>query len=112
MVTGTKDYKASRAIRPYLSGGNALSRRAETKQQSSAKPTGSYLLRTVPHDEGFHFFTDLGKYTGLTATNTVEFAEQLQKIPIQSVIFHFERHDFQTWLREIIGDEELAEKIE
>jgi alpha-amylase len=66
----------------------------------------------VPYEKGFHFFTELGKYTGITATSIVEFAEKLQKIPIKSVTFHFHRQDFQTWLKNTIGDEELAKRID
>jgi hypothetical protein len=66
----------------------------------------------VPYENGFHFFTELGKYTGITATSTVEFAEKLQIVPIQSVTFHFQRQDFQKWFRNTVGDEELAKRID
>ena len=42
----------------------------------------------------------------------VEFAEKLQIMPIQSVAFHFQRQDFQKWLKNTIGDEELAKRID
>ncbi len=66
----------------------------------------------MPFENGFHFFTELGNYTGITAVGTVEFAEKLQKIPVQSVVFHFQRQDFRKWLRNTIGDEELANKFD
>jgi hypothetical protein len=66
----------------------------------------------VPFENGFHFFTEHGKYTGITATSTVEFAEKLQIIPIESVMFHFQRRDFQKWLSDTIVDEELARRID
>jgi hypothetical protein len=70
------------------------------------------LLATVPYEKGFHFFTGLGKYTGVTANGMVEFAQKLQIIPIQSVTFHFQRQDFQKWARNVVGDEELAKRID
>jgi menaquinone-dependent protoporphyrinogen IX oxidase len=70
------------------------------------------LLKTVPFENDFQFFTELGKNTGITAGSTVEFAEKLQIIPIQSVTFHFQRQDFQRWFRNVIGDEELAKRID
>ena len=70
------------------------------------------LLNTVPLENGFQFFTELGKNTGITASSTVEFAEKLQIIPIQSVTFHFQRQDFQKWFINTIGDEELAKRID
>jgi alpha-amylase len=66
----------------------------------------------LPFENGFHFFTELGKYTGITACSTVEFAEKLEIIPIESVMFHFQRQDFQKWLRNTIGDEEIAKRID
>ena len=85
---------------------------AGTSKQSPAKPKGPNLLNTVPYEKGFHFFTEHGKYTGITACGTVEFAEKLEIIPIESVMFHFQRQDFQKWLRNTIGDEELAKRID
>ena len=70
------------------------------------------LLKTVPFEDGFQFFTELEKNTGITASSTVEFAEKLQIIPIQSVTFHFQRQDFQRWFKNNIGDEELAKRID
>jgi len=70
------------------------------------------LLKSFPFDDGFHFFVELGKYTGITASSTVEFAEKIQIIPIQSVTFHFRRQDFQKWFKNTISDEELAKRID
>ena len=70
------------------------------------------LLKTVPSEYSFQFFTELEKNTGITASNTVEFAEKLQIIPIQSVTFHFQRQDFQRWFKITIGDEELSKRID
>jgi len=89
-----------------------LSKTAITKKQTAEKPKNLKLLNTVPFESGFHFYTELGKYTGITACGTVEFAEKLQIVPIQSVTFHFQRQDFQKWFKNTIGDEELATRID
>jgi hypothetical protein len=39
------------------------------------------------------------------------FLKDLGRIDVQSIRFHFERCDFQKWLRTTIGDEELAQRI-
>ena len=70
------------------------------------------LLNTVPLEYGFQFFTERGKNTGVTATSMVEFAEKLQIVPIQSVMFHFQLQDFQKWFKNTVGDEELAKRID
>jgi hypothetical protein len=89
-----------------------LSKKAKTKKQTIEKPKKLNLLRNVPFDNGFHFFTEHSKYTGITAISTAEFAEKIQVVPIQSITFHFQRQDFQKWLKNTIGDEKLAKRID
>ena len=78
---------------------------------TDVKPTNAKPLRTVPFENGFHFYTDIGKYTGITATSLSEFALKLQVIPEESVIFHFQRKDFQNWIKYTIKDAALAHRI-
>jgi hypothetical protein len=75
------------------------------------KPTILKPLRTVPFESGFHFYTAIGKNTGITATNLSEFATKLQTIPIESIKFHFQRKDFQNWIKYTLKDAALAERI-
>lgn len=66
----------------YISGcANILSKTATAKKHPIEKQKNLNLLNTVTFENGFHFFTELGKFTGITATSTVEFAEKLQTIP-------------------------------
>jgi hypothetical protein len=88
-----------------------MSRKVQVKQQSNAKPTRKKPLATVSFENGFHFYTGIGNYTGITATNLNEFAAKLQTVPIESVTFHFERKDFQQWIKDTIKDAELAEQM-
>ena len=69
------------------------------------------ILSTVPHDKGFHFFTDLGQNTGETATSLETFAQKLEIVSADSVKFHFQRKDFQNWIQTTVGDGVLAERI-
>ena len=80
-------------------------------KSSNVNPTNRKPLRTVPFENGFHFYTDIGKYTGITATSLSEFALKLQIIPKESVVFHFRRHDFQNWIKYTIKDAALAQRI-
>ena len=89
-----------------------MSKTTITKKQPIEKQKNLNLLNTVKFENGFHFFTERGKFTGITATSTVEFAEKLQTIPVQSVTFHFQHQDFQKWLKNTIGDEELVKRID
>jgi Family of unknown function (DUF5752) len=89
-----------------------LSKITAVKTQTTEKPKNPNLLNTVPFENSFHFYTEQGKFTGITANGTAEFVEKLQTVPIQSVTFHFQRQDFQKWLKGTIGDEELAKRID
>jgi hypothetical protein len=88
-----------------------MSRKNQVKNQSILKPTVVKPLRTVPFESGFHFYTAIGNYTGITATNLSEFAATLKTIPTESITFHFQRKDFQKWIQYTIKDAALAERI-
>lgn len=89
-----------------------MSKTTEAKRQPVRKNRGQEFLSNVSYEKGFHFYTEMGKYTGITATSLDEFAGKLQTVPVESVSFHFQRNDFQKWLRNIIGDGELASRID
>jgi len=69
-------------------------------------------LRILSHGKGFHFYTAVGDYCGVTVHSLEEFADAIQYVCSESILFHFERGDFQNWIRDVIGDDELAQKIE
>ena len=71
----------------------------------------SIILRTVPIPEAFLFFTDVGQYTGELASSLTDFIEKLKKIQLESIKFHFERGDFERWIKETLGDKYLANRI-
>jgi hypothetical protein len=70
------------------------------------------ILRQVPYAQGFHFFMPDGHYTGETAMSLCSFLRDMGSIDEQSIKFHFDRGDFQKWLRTTVGDEELALTID
>ncbi len=88
-----------------------MSRKVQVKKQLIARPTIVEPLTTVSFKDGFHFYTAMGNYTGITATNLSEFAAKLQIIPVESLTFHFQRKDFQKWIKDTIKDAELAEQL-
>ena len=69
------------------------------------------ILRTVPYEKGFHFYTASGSYTGETATSLDAFERKIRVVPAQSVSFHMQRADFQKWIEDTLGDTELAKRI-
>lgn len=98
---------------PLLKAGLSMSKITDAaKSQASKKTKAKELLNAVPYEKGFHFFTEYGKYTGITATSIAEFGEKLLTIPVESITFHFKRGDFQNWFRNVISDEELAKRFD
>jgi hypothetical protein len=70
------------------------------------------ILKTVPYEKGFHFYTASGCYTGETATSFDAFERKIQVVPEASVTFHLQRGDFQKWITDTLGDTELAKRID
>jgi hypothetical protein len=81
-------------------------------QKSYSVETAQKILRQVPYNQGFHFFMPDGHYSGETAMSLCSFLRDLGSVDVQSIKFHFDRGDFQKWLRYTIGDEELARIID
>lgn len=71
----------------------------------------SKILREVPQNYAFYFFTDDGQYIGMYATSLVCFCNKLKTIDSKSIDFHFKRGDFEKWIRITIGDATLANKV-
>jgi hypothetical protein len=90
---------------------STMSGKVQVKKQLIPKPASAKPLARVPFENGFHFYIANGNYTGITATNLNEFAAKLQIIPNESITFHFQRKDFENWIRYTIKDEALAERI-
>ncbi len=73
--------------------------------------TAQKILRPLSYIEGFHFFLPNGMYTGETAISLFTFSKEIESIDPESVRYHFQRNDFQNWIKSTLGDEELAERI-
>ena len=84
---------------------------ADSKEQNISESKIRKILCAVPHDRGFNFFTDLDRNTGETANNLETFGQKLEIINGDSVMFHFQRNDFQNWIKTTVGDDVLAERI-
>jgi tRNA(His) 5'-end guanylyltransferase len=85
--------------------------KAIVKKQLIKKPTNIKPITSVSLENGFHFCTNVGNYTGISATNLSEFDSKLKIIPAESIKFHFQRKDFEKWIRDTFKDAALAERI-
>jgi len=94
------------------------SRKKKNKETSvrnvNAKPSQSEvekILRTVPHNEAFYFYEEVGKPVGYIATSLVDFRDKINTVRWSSLVFHLNRKDFENWIKVVIGDSELAKRI-
>jgi len=71
----------------------------------------SRMLGTVLHDKAFFFYEDIGKPTGDFAIGLSDLCSKINTAPSKSLAFHLKRGDFENWIRESIGDSELAGRI-
>jgi hypothetical protein len=71
----------------------------------------SRILRKVPRENAFYFFTSIGNYTGESAASMEEFVKKVKEVNVKSLEFHLYRGDFEKWVAETLEDEELAEKV-
>jgi hypothetical protein len=77
-----------------------------------SKPKTSRILRTLPRDKAFYFFTSIGNYTGKSAASLKEFSKKILDVTEKSLEFHLYRGDFERWVNETLEDGVLTNKLE
>jgi hypothetical protein len=98
-------------------------RQKQKRKSSKQKPSYSTpserqtkaILKDLPVETSFHFYEEIGKPTGQVATSLLDFCSKLasaQSLQLQaSLVFHMKRGDFVTWIKQSVGDSELADMI-
>jgi hypothetical protein len=73
------------------------------------------ILRDLPPELRFQFYEDIGKPTGQESSSLLDFCCKLGSAQSPqlhtSLTFHMRRGDFAVWIKEAVGDSELATKI-
>lgn len=69
------------------------------------------LLGRLPSWRAFWFHDPEGHYTGRFATSLEEFAAHLREVELATLKAHASRGDFSRWVREAVGDLELAAQL-
>lgn len=59
----------------------------------------------------FHFYIDIGNYTGISAASYEDFLASIKKVKAESLNFHLKRGDFEKWALNTLKDEKLAREI-
>jgi len=70
------------------------------------------VLSPILPQSAFYFYTDVGAPTGKAAASLEEFCNQLKTIGVTSIEFHMGRGDFENWVKNVLGDMELAARLE
>jgi hypothetical protein len=73
------------------------------------KESARTILADTPRDRAFHFYASMGKPLSLYACGLQDFCDKILKVGVDSVEFHVNRGDFETWFAGL-GDVELARK--
>jgi len=76
-----------------------------TKNRKAAK-----TLRILSPETAFHFSSPSG-FIGHTTYSLDQFCELLSIVPGDSFQYHLERGDFTRWIKEALGDTDLADSI-
>ena len=74
------------------------------------KELAQKILASVPTEKGFHFYYGIDQPAGVCAESLEEFASKILDVDLTSVSFHFDRRDFELWIRSL-GDVELSKKL-
>ncbi len=85
----------------------------KSKTNSPKRPTkdfASKVLRTVPAESAFYFYSDVGNPTGIIATSLQDFHDCIRSLDVGSIQFHLGMGDFENWVR-FLGDDDLSQSI-
>ena len=69
------------------------------------------ILSRVPDDQSFRFYRGFDQPMTETAVSLTDLFAKIERVDLQSVVFHQARGDFKRWIREVIGDRELATRL-
>lgn len=71
----------------------------------------SAILSPVPMEKAFRFYRGVSENLGVYASSLDDFRKKIQAVDLSSIEFHLFRKDFESWIRDGLGDSELANRI-
>jgi len=74
-------------------------------------PAHSVSLREPEQVPPFHFYINIGDYTGISAASYKDFLKSIKQVKAKSLSFHVERGDFEKWAMNVLKDKKLAKEI-
>jgi hypothetical protein len=73
----------------------SLTQRLTPKRKTPKMPAHSVSLREPEQVAPFHFYIDIGDYTGVSAASYKDFLKSIKQVKAKSLSFHVERGDSQ-----------------
>ncbi len=90
-------------------------RKQKPKLTTPSSSQTKKILRTLPDDQAFHFYTGIDRPTNQVAKSLLDFYNIINSDKSQqtqtSLAFHMKRGDITKWTKKAIGDTKLAAKI-
>jgi hypothetical protein len=80
-------------------------------EKSLTREDVSKFLEPVSYEESFRFLDGTARPTGEIAISLSDFCSKIRTVSSESLLFHLKRNDFQEWIGEVIGDDELARRL-
>lgn len=93
-------------------GLKSIRREIQNLEHASKEMDVKMRREVLKPEEGFYFYASVGKPLNKVALSLQDFTEKVKTIPLDSVEFHQTRGDFSTWIRNVLGDAQLADAIE
>jgi len=81
-------------------------------ERSLSREEVSKILGTTTYDRAFYFHDGIGKPNGEFAISLSDLCNKINTVSGESLAFHLKRQDFQKWISEVIGDIELAQRMD
>jgi len=69
------------------------------------------ILKAFHPERGFTFFYEFARPTQTSVHSLEGFSSALHSVDVKSVEFHNERGDFERWIRHVVGDNTLADRL-
>ncbi len=69
------------------------------------------ILTSIPLEKSFYFHRGINEYIGVYANSLNDFCRKIREVDLSSIEFHLFRRDFESWIKEGLGDPELANRI-
>jgi len=78
---------------------------------STEGKTALKALSPIPEGMEFHFYTGTDQYAGSSAKSFGEFCDLMKEVDVKALEFHVSRGDFETWIKGVFNDIQLAQEI-